>query len=188
MGETKTPAPIEQPKAKGLYPALLGSAWNELAEPVRRAHGAGEWAGTFRVLPPANWLGRVFARWLRLPAPGEAVRVRLSVKVDGDRECWTRTFDRQPLVTRQHRDRHGRMIEQFAGLELRVQLRVQDGGLIYEQVGAALFRGWLRLPGFLAPRVVGSEMPDGAVAVRVSVRVAMPLVGLLIAYDGRLRV
>ena len=69
-----------------------------------------------------------------------------------------------------------------------IRLHVENGGLVYHQVGAALWRGWVPLPAFLAPRVVGSEMPDGPDAVRVNVRVTIPLVGLLIAYEGRLNV
>src|SRR5205823_14073109 len=132
--------------------------------------------------------GRLLARSLRLPKPSEAVSVRLFVQPTSNGETWRREFDGQSLVTFQSRDRQGLLLERFAGVEVRVRLHVENGGLVYNQVGAALWRGWVPLPNFLAPRVVGSEMPDGPDGVRVSVRVTMPLVGLLIAYEGRLNV
>lgn len=174
-----------------LYPSLLGAAWNSLATPDQHAHCNGaeiSRTGVFRIEAAKNWFGRLLARVLRLPKPSPAASVRLIVQPTANGETWRREFDGHPLVTFQSRDRQGRLLERFAGLEIRVRLAVENGGLVYHQVGAALWRGLVPLPACLAPCVVGSEMPDGPDAVRVNVRVTMPLIGLLIAYEGRLNV
>lgn len=176
---------------RALYPSLLGPAWNSLAAPDQKAHCNGteiSRTGVFRIEAANNWFGRLLARSLRLPKPSPAANVRLIVQPTADGETWRREFNGHSLLTFQSRDRQGRLLERFAGLEIRLRLTVENGGLIYHQVGAALWRGLVPLPAFLAPRVVGSEMPDGPDAVRVNVRVTMPLIGLLIAYEGRLNV
>lgn len=170
-----------------LYPRLLGASWDKLAPAVQRASGHGavfSATGTFRISPPQNALGRLMARWLRLPPPAEAAPAELRIERDGDRETWRRLLNGRPLVTVQRRDRHGRMVETFSGLELRMRVEVEDGGLVFRQAGAAVMRGRVPLPRFLAPKVEAREMPHGPDGIQAIVRVTMPLVGLLIAYDG----
>ena len=79
------------------------------------------------------------------------------------------------------------MAEQAGLTELRFRLEVRDGGLIYHPAGAALRLGWLRipLPRWLAPTVTALESPAEAPGQTVvSVRVSLPILGLLISYEG----
>jgi hypothetical protein len=187
----RPPNTCTTPVAEALYPSLLGAAWNSLAAPHQRAHCNGaeiSRTGVFRIEAAENWVGRLLARGLKLPRPTPVANVRLVVQPTANGETWRRDFDGHSLVTFQSRDGQGRLLERFAALEFHIHLQVENGGLLYNQVGAALWRGWVPLPAFLAPRVDGSEMPDGPDGVRVSVRVTMPLIGLLIAYEGRLNV
>jgi len=70
------------------------------------------------------------------------------------------------------------------------ELQVEDAMLCYVQRAACLcFGAWrLSLPQLCAPRVSATEKSEGAGQVRVAVTVTLPLVGLLVAYDGHLDV
>lgn len=174
----------------GLYARLLGPRWHELAEIVRRLHGAGEVvhaAGTFRVRHGGNRAARFLAWLARLPAASEAVDLRLIVTPVGAQEEWRRHFADQLLVSRQWRHADGLLAERIGLAELGLQVTVHDNALRYESKRVALPLGPLRirLPGWLAPRVTACEKPEGN-ALHVSVEVRLPLLGILIAYEGTL--
>jgi hypothetical protein len=176
--------------AVGLYPQLLGSAWNDLHEAVRRLHAEAapvQAAGSFRIRrgkgPVARWLLTL----LGLPPAGEAVPIRLTISLYGNGEKWLRTFGDRPLVTTQRPGGRSLLAERFGTLELRFRLQVQGGALVYQQTGAALrlARISIPLPGWLTPKVAAREEPGGGPnQTRVCVRVVFPWVGLLISYEG----
>jgi hypothetical protein len=178
----------------GLYERLVGVAWREVDEPVRRLHARGTGLcgeGSFAVRR-GNFAARALARLLRLPAGGDAVRVRLAVTfAEGGRvERWHRTFEGRSFDTLQ-REGEGRLLSERAGpLELRFRLSVEGGALVYTQAGAGLRLGRLRvpLPRPLAPRVEARERGAGdGEDVNVYVRACAPLVGPLLSYEGCLR-
>jgi hypothetical protein len=173
-----------------LYERLLGEAWSEVDEPVRRLHERGSGPcgeGLFKVRR-----GNIIARSLaRLPARGEGVRVCLSVThtEDGKAERWHRTFEGRSFDTLQ-REGAGRMLAERAGpIELLFELSEEGGALVYKQTRAALRVGRLRvpLPRVLAPRVEARERgADDGRSVEVYVSSSAPLVGLMLTYEGRL--
>jgi hypothetical protein len=173
-----------------LYAQLLGDAWAELDPRVRRAHLDGErlsMVGTFRVRRGTNVLSRLLASCLRLPAAGDAVAVRLTVLPTEGGERWIRAFGPTPLVSNQAFDEAGIFRERFGGVEFRIRLEPGNGGIVYRQVGVALRVGFVTipLPRWFAPHVESFEEPSDA-GTYVSVRVLLPLTGLIISYDGRI--
>ena len=177
----------------GLYPELLGSDWAKLDDAVRRMHSAGEpvcAAGTFRVRHGEHWLARWLAVLVRLPAAGEAVPVELSIEPQMQREIWRRRFAGRPLVSSQWQRRDGLLVEAEGLLELRFQLEVSDGGLIYHFRGAAFRLGFcsVPLPRWLAPSAKSWERPsDQPDCTQVSVELRLPWLGVLITYEGTVR-
>lgn len=176
-----------------LYPRLLGPAWQELNEAVRRLH-ADETvihaSGYFEVRQGANRICRRLARWAGLPAAEDRVPVLLSIVPDGQEEEWRRRFAGQPLVSRQSARPDGLLAEQMGRLELRFKLKVVAGDLHYTTTGSGLRIGpvFVPLPGWLGPRMEAWETSadePGCVFVRVGVY--LPLFGLLIAYQGPLK-
>ena len=173
----------------GLYPRLLGPAWETLDEAVRRMHTVGEGVavrGFFRVWRAPGLPARVLCRLGRLPPPGEAVETRLVVTGDGERELWTRSFAGRPLVSAELAGGDGVLVERLPPVELRFRLEAQAGALHLRQVGAALRFAGLRvpLPAFLAPQATARETPAGGGAVRVEVAVRAPLLGPIFGYEG----
>lgn len=185
---------VSAPSDAGLYPRLLGTAWDELSEALRRLHhgqSAVHAAGVFRVQRGSNPLARCVAWLARLPAAGEAVDLRLVVAPREDGEEWRRTFAGRPLVSYQWQRPEGLLAERMGQLELGFRLTVADGSLLYQSVRAALRLGPLRLPlpHGSRPWVTASEKPgDGADWMDVWVDVRMPLVGMLVTYAGSVRI
>ena len=78
------------------------------------------------------------------------------------------------------------LVERIRAIEFRFQLDASALGLVYRQHGAALALGPIRVPlaARLAPRILAAEEAVDRTRTRVSVRVMLPLAGLLIAYEG----
>jgi Domain of unknown function (DUF4166) len=173
----------------GLYAQLLGERWGDLTSVVRKLHGDQGIvcaAGAFRIRHGDNPIARLMARLAQLPAQGEAANLRLIVAPSLRGERWQRFFAGKPFTSMQRAcDRL--LTEQIGPIEIRFELDVSDGGLRYETKSVALRIGLARipLPRWLAPRVRASEKPAGD-AVRIAVEVQLPLLGLLIAYEGTL--
>ena len=176
-----------------LYPRLLGSAWSNVAEAVRGVHAARPVAcsrGRVRVTNGPAPLARILARMLWLPRPGEAVDTRLVVNAAAGEERWVRTFDGRRFDTRQYLATGGELAERYGVFEFRFRLELSRGGIVFRQVGAALwlrhFR--LRLPARCAPKVIACEEPAGDREVAVHVLVDLPLLGPVLTYDGTIAV
>lgn len=173
--------------SSGLYAQILGDHWRDVAASVRHLHDARgiHAAGSFRVRR-GNRLARILAWLLCLPAEGDVVHLRLTVMPSPNREEWQRFFAETPFLTSQWAQ-GGCLVERVGLSETYLHLAALDGALHYRTRRVALRLGPWRLPvpRWLAPRVTASESPEGA-NVRVHVDVVLPVIGLLIAYDGLL--
>lgn len=127
---------------------------------------------------------------LKLPAAGENVPVRLTVKSAGGRQSWQREFAGHPFITDQREQREGLLVEDFGPTEVCYRLSVSDGALVYQQVKSSLRLGSRRvpIPGPLFPRIAARESASagGIRGTHVLVRVTLPLIGLLVSYEGRI--
>ena len=148
-----------------------------------------EFSGTFRVEHGRGWIAKALARLSRLPPAGANVETHLLIRADGQHTHWRRSFAGHPFCTTQWFDGPSYVVERWGPIELRFHLIVREGGLRYEQAGAALHAGPLRLPlpRWLAPRVEASEWPLEFERVGVRVSVALPLAGRLLAYEGEVQ-
>lgn len=173
-----------------LYKRLLGDAWARLDRPVREFHERAEvWrgAGLFTVTHGASPLARLMVRALRLPPAGDDVPVRLTVTQRPEGENWRREFAGQLFITNQREQSGGFLAEDFGPSEVWYRLEVSDGALLYRQVKSRLRMGPLRVPALarMFPRISGRESAaPGERGVRVSVNVNVPLIGLLVSYQG----
>lgn len=177
-------------RSSALYPRLLGPAWVDLHPAIRSLHLTdGAATGRFEFHHGRGLAARL-ARWaLRLPSCATALDVRLTIDRDADSERWTRAFGRRLLVTTQRGLPDGSLVERFGALEFRFHLRVVEGALMYVQAGAAVTLGRLRvpLPRRLSPRVAAREACVDGRGPHVQVRISMPLIGLVMSYEGCLQ-
>jgi hypothetical protein len=171
----------------------MGDAWTQLAAPVRSGHATDPIVrahGRLRIQHGRHPVARLLAWVLRLPHPSAAAEARLIVTARADGERWQRTFNGRRLETRQYEAKASELAERFGVLELRFRLEASDGSLRYVQRDAVLLFGpvRLRIPVSWAPRVEAREDPAGQMRVRVDVRVILPRLGPLIAYEGFIEV
>jgi len=177
-----------------LYARLLGSSWQLAAEPVRIAHATGTTLsahGRLRIEHGRRPVARFVAWLLRLPRATPAAETRLVIVRGADGEDWQRTIGGRPLHSRQYEAGGGELAERVHGvLEFRFRLELAEGVLFFRPVGVALMLGSrrVRLPALLTPEIQAREEPAGARQVRIHVRVALPALGPLIAYDGLIQI
>jgi hypothetical protein len=151
-----------------------------------------------------HWWAVLVGALLGLPRAGVAVPTRVRVVraaagaargVDGSAtgaavERWERLFGRQSLSTCVVR-RGDELCEQLGRLRLWMRLRVDATSMRITSEGAALSLCGrsVRLPRRLAPRTVAHAWScddDPGAAFDVEVRVVAPVVGVLLAYRGRI--
>jgi hypothetical protein len=186
-------AATQQVAPRALYARLLGTAWLQVAAPVRSAHATESTVrarGALRIEHGRSPIARLLARFLNLPRASDAAETRLVITRRADGEHWLRTFDDRRLDTRQYQTGEGELAERFGVLEFRFRLEASHGSLLYRQLDAALLIGSvrLRLPATCAPRIEAREDPAGAQQVRIHVGVALPALGPLLTYDGTITI
>lgn len=163
----------------------MGETWAALAPPVACLHATSAGArGFMRVRRGRSLLARLLAALLRMPPADDRAAIELRVERDGRGERWVRSFGGHPLYSTQWAER-GLLVEGLGPVQCWFRLRAEGSSLLFEQIAATVgVRGlFLPLPRFLWPLVEGRADPDGP-AVRVSVQIAAPFVGMLVAYDG----
>jgi hypothetical protein len=166
-----------------LHRRLLGAAFDELPPALRSFHEQGQGGtacGVMRVSRATGWLGRGVARVMRLPLAGDEVPLGLRVGVEGDRERWIRDLGGRRIESVMEA-RDGLLVEAFGPLRFGLKLLVAGNTLRFEPV--CWWLGRLPLPRRLAPRV--EAVCEGREkGWHVHVRIAAPVVGLLLAYEG----
>jgi hypothetical protein len=124
-----------------------------------------------------------------VPPAGRDVPTRLRVVRRDQSEQWTRTFGKFPLQSIQYARDTRLLAERFVRLEFHFRLEVRSGGICYCQSRTLVRVGcwWLPLPVWLSPRVVAEEMPGQSPdQTRVRVTIKLPLVGMLLDYQGQM--
>lgn len=175
--------------AAGLYHLVLGAAWDELDESVRRFHAEGvvtEATGTFRVAH-GNAAARLLAWLAGLPPAAESVDMRLLVTPTAHAEEWRRSFAGWPLVSTQWRVADGVLAERMGLVQFHFRLEAMAGALLYHTKRVVFRLGPIGIPllSWFAPRVTASEKPAGTVdKIHTRVEVRLPIIGLLVSYEG----
>jgi hypothetical protein len=183
---------MESGSRLGLYPRLLGPAWDRLDQSVRSAHAEGttlQATGVLRVRHGPGRLTRLLLRAVHLPPPAEAVEVRLLVNRRGSVERWQRRFGAASLVTVQREGPDRLLIERLGVLEFRFRLAVVGGALVYRSVRLAVWLGPFRLPlpRRISPRILAREGPaDGPDQTGLTVEAITPAGDLLFSYEGNI--
>jgi hypothetical protein len=179
-------APTPPPTIRTLYPRAFGAQWAGLSAPLQRFFASTRgFAGDFEVRS-GGLLGRMVRAILRMPRPGTQVPVRLLVEPTATGERWLRRFRERRLDSDQRAD-GDLVVDRFGATEVSFALEASAHGVVMRQVRTVLALGPLRIPWprVLGPRISGAMTDDGE--IHVAVRVAAPLVGLVISYEGIVR-
>lgn len=175
----------------GLYEHVLGSAFAELPDAIRRLHQPG-WGRVFRgtatVDGAENPLTRALAAVFHFPPSGTEVAATVEIVAHTGQERWTRGFgDHGFAGTLSAARAPGRLIEQFGALRFELEVLTGPDGVRGMPV-RAWWLGPLRMPLALAPvsRATETVDPDGRFRFDVELRLPLGL-GRLIRYRGWLR-
>lgn len=168
-----------------LYARILGEGFEALPPAVKAIHdvcrdsGA---AGEGRVRNGAGALARAIAAIMRFPPEG-VWPLHVAFAEQGGVERWTRDFGGHRFSS-ELSQAGARVIERFGPLRFEFDLPSDGDGLEMRLRRWSAFR--LPLPLALAPRIAAREWEEEG-RFRFDVRVAAPLVGEIVHYDGWLK-
>ena len=177
---------IDQP----LYPAILGDAFDDLPEPLRRLHDSRDtrsWSGHVTTRAAKSILGRLAARLSGFPTQDADGPVTVTFTPDEKGELWQRDFGGYKFQTHQSvgQGRNtGLLTETFGPLKIALAVVVTGGKLQLIPRRWTLFS--MPLPKFLLPRGETFET-DADGLFQFDVQVQLPLIGHVVAYKGNLR-
>lgn len=103
---------------------------------------------------------------------------------DGSGTIWDRRFGTGRFISRIEAGGSGFLIETFGPVTLRFWLTPDGDAISWTLQRAAVFG--LVLPSFLAPRIAAREWLAADNAYAMSVAVTLPLLGLILRYEGEL--
>ncbi len=173
-----------------IFPALLGDTFHELPGPLQELHRgerSSEWRGNSSTRGAQNLAGRIIAALIGFPADEHQTNARVSIEVTREGETWTRSFGgkrfRSYLSLGAGREA-GLLCERFGIITVATAITWKDGRLWF--VPRRWRIGSLPLPSALLPKGNSFEcVREGSFAF--DVRVEAPIVGLIAAYEGTLR-
>lgn len=169
--------------ADPLYRRILGSDFERLPDVLKDFHsGPRQAEGEFKVTLAGGVIRSIVRTLSRLPNKPFEGKGILDVESTPPGEVWTRDIGDWRFKTRQW-ESDGLLFEKNRLLTLVFQVAKTAGGMTFRQVRASWWK--LPLPRLFAPRiqaVVCAESNEWLVTVKI----AMPLVGEVVRYEGRL--
>jgi len=169
-----------------LYRQILGAAFDRMPAPVRAVHDfTGRYVGEgTATVERGNLVARAIAGLLGMPQAGSDRPVRIVIDATTTGELLARYYPDCTLRTFQSCEtRNGRTLlgEKFGPFRLLIALTGHERGCDFQLVRWTL--GPIPLPMALAPRLVATERLHHG-KHRFLVRISLPLVGLLLSYEG----
>ncbi|MEG3148431.1 DUF4166 domain-containing protein [Sphingomonas sp. ZT3P38] len=175
-------ATVERRLPPPLYRRVMGPAFDALPEAARALHSVcrdGGAQGQGRVERGTGLLARAIGAIMRFPPTG-SYKLHVAFAEQHGVETWTRRFGPHAFTSRL-RQRGVRLVERFGPLRFHFDLPSNTDGL------EMVLRRWtclgIPLPLALAPRIQAREWQDGD-RFRFDVAIALPLIGLVVHYDG----
>jgi hypothetical protein len=165
-----------------LYRRVIGPAFDALPVAVRRVHEVcrdGGASGEGRVERGTGLVARTVARVMGFPPAGTHPLHVAFAERDGV-ETWTRSFGQHVFSSRLSQ-KGARLVERFGPLRFHFDLPSDDQGLRMEMRRWTCFG--LPLPLALGPRIQAREWQEGE-SFRFEVTATLPLIGLVVRYDG----
>lgn len=168
-----------------LYRRVIGAAYATMPRPVRDMHdvfGDAGASGRGTVRRGKSTLARVVCAIMRFPPEGEH-DLHVSFEERDGTETWTRDFSGH-CFTSELSQRGAHLVERFGPMRFSFDLPCDAAGL------AMAMRGWsifgIPMPLWLAPRSRAREWADGE-DFCFDVPIALPGIGMVVHYSGRLR-
>ena len=168
-----------------LYQRIMGERFTALPAPVRAIHaivGDGGASGIATVTRGKSLLANLIAKIVGFP-PAGTHPVHVSFAEERGTEFWTRNFAGHSFSSRLSQSGE-HLAERFGPLRFTFSLPSDASGLTMVMRRWSLFG--IRLPLRLAPQSAAREWAEGDDFV-FDVPIALPMIGLIVHYRGRLR-
>ena len=177
----------DTPQTRNLYEEILGSAYQDMSEPLQDLHRIGEgktFKGRCKVTRGKNPLSHIVATLLRFPKASPDIPVKVVLTKNGNKEIWERYFDDKRMVSTQEagRGKQSRLVvERFGPIAVYLAILAEDGKQVLKTTGWSIFG--IPLPKFLVP---GGEVFEHDADGRFNFHVDMiaPIFGRLVKYEG----
>lgn len=172
------------------YQKALGNAWDRIPEVTRRLHSPDPvvvFEGLADISRTRNILANLAADIMGLPGAGKSIPARITVTRTPDGETLRRDYGGAVFETRQHildTASGVLLVERVGPFTLYFRLEGHEDGIDFNLQRATLWG--LGLPSWLAPRMRACERADGEHHV-FDVSSALPVIGELVSYTGRLK-
>ena len=128
--------------------------------------------------------GRALLRLLGLHLRDGKQALDVTFMLDGSGAIWDRQFGTGRFISRIEADGVGFLVETFGPFTLRFQMTPDGDAISWTLQRAEVFG--LAIPSFLAPSISAREWLAADNAYAMSVAVALPLLGLVLRYEGEL--
>jgi hypothetical protein len=167
----------------GVFEMLLGPRFQDLCPAVRAVHSGRtvELTGQASVTCGTSLGARVLCHLVRLPDAQRDGPVRVTLEASANGETWSRWYGASPVMRSRIERRGSLLVERFGALALHFRVAVKDGDLVWVPVGCSVLGiplpAWML--GGISARASGR---NGRYAFAVGVR--LPVVGLVISYEG----
>jgi saccharopine dehydrogenase-like NADP-dependent oxidoreductase len=144
------------------------------------------WQGRAQIERSSHLISRCVGWAVGLPDASADSPVGVTVERERDgTERWTRTFGGKQFHSTMNRGSDNSFWERFGALNFKLDLRVEDGRLLYPITKAHLFG--LPMPRALLPKIAAFETVDEQDRFVFDVKIALPIGGLLVHYRGWLQ-
>ena len=186
MAPTRAPqsaAPVPT-IAPTVFQQVLRAPFFNLPDPVRALHsirGRGVYAGRVAIERGRHPLARLCGAVAGLPPAMSDAPLQVEFIAETKGETWRRDFGGHPMSSKL-KCRNGLLVERLGPVQFRFLLHIADGAIYWNVAGVRLLVV-LPLPVGLFGRVQCRERAhEGRYEFRVEA--ALPLVGLLVRYEG----
>jgi len=171
--------------AEPLFRQVLGGQINTLPPEVQALHEVlhiRRWQGQARITRGAGLLSRLVCRIVGFPPAGNDVPVTVTMHRKGDAEHWLRDFGGKRFHSVMTWAGDGAVWERFGPFRFEIPFTVQDGKLGYPVRRARLFG--VPWPKLLTPKSDAFEGVNADGRATFDVTVSLPIVGMLVRYQG----
>lgn len=174
---------------RSIYQRRLGAKFDQLPDRLRDFHsldGPKHWRGKSSISGGQGLLSKLVRTLFGFPAPTDYIHVDVKVTNGTDNgvnfERWQRVFGDKPFHSVLSLEKDGKFIEKFGVLSFEIGLDAGERGIVMPVVDWKL--GPITLPLFLAPKSETLEFQDEQGRFCFDVKVSLPIIGLLMHYQG----
>mgnify|MGYP005726027529 CR=1 FL=1 len=168
-----------------LYKRLLGSRYGLLPQAVQQLHdvqGEYVWHGRCDVKRGTHFFARILAEILSLPRSGQDIDVEVRFKQEGEKEHWRRSFGGRPFQSVQWQE--GELLYERLNLTTLVFEVITSPERLSLSLCGLRVCG-IPVLGVLRPEVSAEEREMDK-KFHFTIHTTLPLIGLLVAYEGTL--